>query len=122
MRRLAIAIAWGAIPMALAQQPAPIVVFKKARTGSTWLADMLEKDERVAFFRHEAQGCFSDDAERTPRCAPRLARHGGFPRAAAGHAPSPRALGGSGETCRAHRSSARTAAEVSRPIPSCIAL
>ena len=65
MRRLAIAIAWGAIPMALAQQPAPIVVFKKARTGSTWLADVLEKDERVAFFRHEAQGCFSDDADRT---------------------------------------------------------
>ena len=63
MRRLAIAIAWAAITAA--QQPAPIVVFKKARTGSTWLADMLEKDERVAFFRHEAQGCFSDDADRT---------------------------------------------------------
>ena len=63
MRRLAIAIAWAAITAA--QQPSPIVVFKKARTGSTWLADMLEKDERVAFFRHEAQGCFSDDAERT---------------------------------------------------------
>ena len=54
MRRLAIAIA---MALAAAQQPAPIVVFKKARTGSTWLADMLEKDERVAFFRHEAQGC-----------------------------------------------------------------
>ena len=54
------------------------------------------------------------------RTAPGEARR--VPRAAAGHAPSPRALGGSGETCRAHRSSARTAAEVSRPIPSCIAL
>ena len=63
MRRPAVAIAWAAI--ATAQQPAPIVVFKKARTGSTWLADMLEQDDRVAFFRHEAQGCFTDDAERT---------------------------------------------------------
>ena len=67
MRRLAIAIAWAAhlCMLAAAQQPSPIVVFKKARTGSTWLADMLASDARVVFFRHEAQGCFSDDAERT---------------------------------------------------------
>jgi LPS sulfotransferase NodH len=51
--------------LAAAQQPSPVVVFKKSRTGSTWLADMLAQDARVAFFRHEAQGCFTDDAERT---------------------------------------------------------
>ena len=63
MRRPAIAIAG----LVAAQQPAPIVVFKKSRTGSTWLADMLAQDARVAFFRHEAQGCFTDDAVRTKK-------------------------------------------------------
>ena len=63
MRRPAIAIA----ALVAAQQPAPIVVFKKSRTGSTWLADMLAQDARVAFFRHEAQGCFTDDAVRTKK-------------------------------------------------------
>ena len=58
MRRPAVAIAWAAIPMALAQQPAPIVVFKKARTGSTWLADMLEQDDRVAFFATRPKAAF----------------------------------------------------------------
>ena len=64
MRRPAVAVAWAA-HLSMGQQPSPVVVFKKARTGSTWLADMLEQDDRVAFFRHEAQGCFTDDAERT---------------------------------------------------------
>ena len=72
MRRPAVAVAWAAI--ATAQQPSPVVVFKKARTGSTWLADMLEQDDRVAFFRHEAQGCFSDDAVRTKRAFEVMAR------------------------------------------------
>ena len=72
MRRPAVAIAWAAT--AMAQQPPPVVVFKKARTGSTWLADMLEKDDRVAFFRHEAQGCFSDGAEPRERAFEVMAR------------------------------------------------
>ena len=73
MRRPAVAIAWAA-HLSMGQQPAPVVVFKKARTGSTWLADMLEKDDRVAFFRHEAQGCFTDDAVRTKRAFEVMAR------------------------------------------------
>ena len=63
-----------------------------------------------------------DDAERTPRRAPRLlVRHSGLPHAPAGHEPSPH-RGDSEETCRKHRSSARTVAEASRPIASCLAL
>ena len=69
--------------LAAAQQPSPIVVFKKARTGSTWLADMLTQDERVAFFRHDVDdaGALSlekaaDALESIPRAALASAAHG----------------------------------------------
>ena len=50
--------------MTAAQTPA-VVIFKRARTGSTWMADMLAQEAQVAFFRHEAHSCFPGDAART---------------------------------------------------------
>lgn len=38
-------------------------MFKMARTGSTWLADMLLNEPAIGFFKHEAQGCHSSRRE-----------------------------------------------------------
>eukprot|EP00928_Gymnodinium_smaydae_P006929 TRINITY_DN12476_c0_g1_i1.p1 TRINITY_DN12476_c0_g1~~TRINITY_DN12476_c0_g1_i1.p1 ORF type:complete len:993 (-),score=114.06 TRINITY_DN12476_c0_g1_i1:162-3140(-) len=49
------------------QPPIPrILVYKRARTGSTWLADMLSREPEVAWFIHEVQGCAEtpDDLQR----------------------------------------------------------
>ena len=35
-----------------------LVVFKNSRTGSTWMADMLNHEPAVDFFAHEANNCF----------------------------------------------------------------
>ena len=33
------------------------VIFKEARTGSTWLADLLRNERSVGYFAHEASSC-----------------------------------------------------------------
>lgn len=38
-------------------EPFRVVIFKAARTGSTWMADILAHEPSVASFEHEVSGC-----------------------------------------------------------------
>lgn len=50
------------LEVCLARNSPRIVMFKQSRTGSTWLADILNSNLQLGWFQHDAQECSSNSS------------------------------------------------------------